>query len=253
MFTSTAESPEVIWNPGFRAHLVEMVEQHVGDFPVRLRQHTTQSYDYLPIPNIHYPVLETELYVGYYYLRHLCDERRYPNWHVRDPLKLLREAVERWRLEMEKGVADTAVSEAAQLLGLTVRTANSIAGMQHAANNTETNQTAVQFTGRDLRKAYRKLARLYHPDRNPAGRDVFEKVQAAYELLSTVQQKRDATDMSQVLLLLRTQILIYRRYGNVVSDQKYPAYALLMSLGKTLRVIKMTATPNVIYIYMSFE
>ncbi len=29
----------------------------------------------------------------------------------------------------------------------------------------------------DIRKAYRKLAVKYHPDRNPEGREIFEKIQ----------------------------------------------------------------------------
>jgi hypothetical protein len=41
----------------------------------------------------------------------------------------------------------------------------------------------------ELRRAYKALARRYHPDRNPSGRDMFEKVQAAYELLSAIAGK----------------------------------------------------------------
>jgi len=41
VFTGEFDLPEVIWNAQLRMHLVEMIDQHIGDFPARLRQVTT--------------------------------------------------------------------------------------------------------------------------------------------------------------------------------------------------------------------
>ena len=61
--------------------------------------------------------------------------------------------MERWRLEMAKGIPDKDIAEAKNIL--------------------ELRGPKIESTA--LRKAYRSLARMYHPDRNPAGREMFEK------------------------------------------------------------------------------
>lgn len=43
-------------------------------------------YQYCPIPLIDYPELHNELFCYVYYLRHLCDRQRFPDWEIRDPV-----------------------------------------------------------------------------------------------------------------------------------------------------------------------
>jgi DnaJ family protein C protein 13 len=43
--------------------------------------------------------------------------------------------------------------------------------------------TGVKQEDALVRKAYFKLAQKYHPDKNPTGREMFEKINTAYEYL----------------------------------------------------------------------
>lgn len=207
IFTSDCDTPEVIWNSSLRKQTVEMIDIHINNFNTKLRQFTFAKYEYVPIAKIHYPALEKEVYVHEYYLRNLCDENRFPDWPIGEPLVLLRECIERWRQEMSKGVVDNSISEAKNLLGL-----------------------KAKYDNMELRKAYKNLARVYHPDKNPNGRETFEKIHKAYELLSSIENQGTETDFTNVTLLMKAQIIVYRKYPNEISVQKYPAYSLLLQV-----------------------
>ena len=204
IFTGDFDTPEVIWNAGLRRHVVEMIEAHLGNFAGRLRQHNLAMYEYCPIPRITFVTLDPEPYVHEYYLRNLCDEVKFRDWPIAEPLILLRETIERWRGEMKKGIQDTSVLSAMKVLEL-----------------------KPTYTNADLRTAYKSLAKIYHPDKNPNGRDMFEKIHVAYELLSSVELKLMETNLNDVALFIKTQNIIYRRFPEAVADQKYPAYPLL--------------------------
>ena len=82
----------------------------------------------------------------------------------------------------------------------------------------------------ELCKVYKNLSRKYHPDKNLNGRVMFEKIQVAYELLTSIEMKSNETDLKNVVMILKTQNIIYRRHVDIVKSQKYPSYGLLLQV-----------------------
>lgn len=64
--------------------MIEKIAAHIADFSPRLQSNTRALYQYCPIPVVSFPQLDNELFCNIYYLRHLCDTIRFPNWPIRD-------------------------------------------------------------------------------------------------------------------------------------------------------------------------
>ena len=154
------DTPEVIWTFDMRKHLVEMIRQHLGDFPLRLFQNNSTEYEYCPMPGVAYKRLEKEIFCHNYYLHNLCDEVRFPDWPISEPVEVFRACLEHFKkqLDRDESSEEQVLEKARVLLDLKVGDGS-----------------------KELRRAYRSLARKYHPDRNPAGRETFETVQTSYE------------------------------------------------------------------------
>ena len=144
IFVGNYDTPEVIWNLDMRKHLVEMIRQHLGDFPQRLWQNTTSEYDFCPIPGIAYKRLEKEMFCHNYYLNNLCDEHRFPDWPIAEPVEVFRSCLEEWKRQMNRDETqeEDAAEEARKALNLKSGDGS-----------------------KELRRAYRSLARKYHPDK----------------------------------------------------------------------------------------
>jgi DnaJ family protein C protein 13 len=175
---------------------------------------------------VRYPELEGELWCRRLYLRHLADEARFPGWPVPDAPLTLAALLEAWREELAARPPALGAAAAAAALGLDAAAA--AAGRLPAEE--------------ELRGAYRRLARQFHPDRNPAGRERFEEVQRAYERLQAAAAEAalggggggggaggaPAPGWRQ-LLLLRAQCVMYRRCAAELAQYKYAGYPQLLA------------------------
>jgi DnaJ family protein C protein 13 len=84
-----------------------------------------------------------------------------------------------------------------------------------------------------IRKAYFRLANKYHPDKNPTGRDMFERVNKAYEFLCAASKIQQGPNEFNIYLLLKTQTILYRRYKTLLSEYKYAGYPMLIRILET--------------------
>lgn len=178
-------------------------------------------YSYCTIPIISFPQLEDELFCKTYYLRHLCDEQKFPEWPIREPIALLKDCLNMWKKELEKKGSDMSVDDAYQVLGLNTKDDSNTS--ESSTTNGPPNESAI-------RKAYFRLASKYHPDKNPTGRDMFERVNKAYEFLCAASKIQQGPNEFNVYLLLKTQTILYRRYKTLLSEYKYAGYPMLIRI-----------------------
>lgn len=208
IFLGEFDTPEVIWSNEMRRLMIEKLASHLADFTPRLMSNNRALYQYCSIPHITYPQLQYELFCDIYYLKHLCDIERFPDWPIKDPVALLKRVLAAWRSEVEKQPSTLSVEDAYTELGL---------------------EQDTRHDDAKIRKAYFRLAQKYHPDKNPDGRDKFERVNRAYEYLcSRSAHSVDGPDPKNILLIIRTQSILFSRYKDVLAPYKYAGYPMLI-------------------------
>ncbi|KAG1680438.1 hypothetical protein FOA52_015531 [Chlamydomonas sp. UWO 241] len=207
-----ADTPELVWGHGMRTgRLVPQLTQHLGDFPARLGQRWGQAWDYAPLPPVVYLELEDAMWCHRYYLHALADEARFPAWPIQEHVQLLQALLAAWREERARTPLEMSEPDACALLGVTP-----------AANGVDEE---------DMRRAYRVAARKYHPDKNPdpGAREAFLRVQLAYERLQAGTRGGQGPQAWRLALIVRCQVLLYRRHGrSVLQPYKYAGYPLLL-------------------------
>ncbi|XP_033022077.1 dnaJ homolog subfamily C member 13 isoform X3 [Lacerta agilis] len=209
IFLGEFDTPEAIWSSEMRRLMIEKIAAHLADFTPRLQSNTRALYQYCPIPLINYPQLENELFCNIYYLRHLCDKLRFPDWPIKDPVKLLKDTLDAWKKEVDKKAPTMSIDDAYEVLHLP--------------------KGQGQHDESKIRKAYFRLAQKYHPDKNPEGRDMFEKVNKAYEFLCTKSAKVvDGPDPENIILILKAQSILFNRHKDDLKPYKYAGYPMLI-------------------------
>ncbi|KAK9102564.1 hypothetical protein Sjap_019818 [Stephania japonica] len=247
---SDSDTPEIIWTHKMRAeHLIRQVFltghisltfnlllavlQHLGDFPQKLSQHCHSFYDYAPMPPVTYPELRDEMWCHRYYLRNLCDEIRFPNWPIVEHVEFLQSLLAMWREELTRRPMDLSEEEAFKILEISLEDVSSEnADKTYVETVAEIPNMSKQIENIDeekLKRQYRKLAMRFHPDKNPEGREKFLAVQKAYERLQATMQGLQGPQPWRLLLLLKGQCILYRRYGHVLEPFKYAGYPMLLT------------------------
>ncbi len=77
----------------------------------------------------------------------------------------------------------------------------------------ETLGVSKNAESKEIKKAYRKLAVKYHPDKNPdnpAAEEKFKEAAEAYDVLSNAEKKQDTTNMAmqEWVVLLEVDLVV---------------------------------------------
>eukprot|EP01050_Picozoa_sp_SAG11_P000200 SAG11_NODE_4_length_33019_cov_28.098909_27_plen_1292_part_00 len=199
------DTPELIWTQSMRDVLMKELAQHTSDFAWQLREFPMSVYDYEPVPSIAFKELTEEVWLHTCYLKNLADGR-FPMWQIDEPVEFLRALLTHWGTLLKGDPEALNDSASYKLLGC------------------EPDAEPAQ-----LKKAYRKLAIKYHPDKNPDGHEMFQSITKAYEHLTRNKGVGEQRNQAHgIKLILNAHVVLYKQHYELLGAYKYAGYPLLL-------------------------
>ena len=205
------DTPELIWTQEMRDKLTQELAQHASDFSWQLREYPLSVYDYEPVPSVAFDQLKEEVWLHTVYMNNLADTTRFPNWTIDEPVELLRVLLSFWN---------------------DINTPNSDAMTDEVSYETLGCEAGSPPT--ILKKKFRKLALKYHPDKNPDGAEMFQKITKAYEHLTSKAGVGEDKNISyKTMLIMKVHVVLYTQHLETLAPYKYAAYAKMLDVLKT--------------------
>lgn len=236
IFLRKSDSPEAIWNNEMRRTMIEKIACHVADFTSRLKSNNRATYEYFPIAPVSYEQLEDELFVDIYYLRNLCDTVKFPRWPIKEPVNFLRALIESLKEETSRKPSIFSLEDALVELRL----------------DPKRYKNAEDIDDETIKRSYRDLAKKYHPDKNPDGAEIFERVHKAYEFLSSKQARDRASgpNLKYLILIFKAQSILFCQCNDILSDCKYTGYPMLVeTIKKEVEDDRLFSKPDPLLAY----
>jgi hypothetical protein len=202
-----------------RDYLRSVLLEHLGDFPAQLRENCILHYDYRPLQKkVCYDRLQNEVFCYDYYLGNLCDEKRFHDWPIREPLSLLNACIEQWEsLEKQDNEDTMSIDKAIPILQW----------------NDDANEVDLKPANRGEQVTLQRFRGSFDnvEDSLTISETSPKLTSDSTKRVSNREDKR-VDEKIQHELLMKAQILICKRYPEEIGNLKYSAYRTLLSFVK---------------------
>ena len=195
LYNGNTETALVIWNQSMRDHLQTILHAHIDPYIAMLSNNPHVQWEGIPLPHIHYPELDSDVYCGRYYLSRLID-MQHPT-ALKNPKGLLLALRNEWVREGKRRGLPISLAQAREILGV--------------------EETADEMT---MIRAFWKLWRT----------DVDHGVlQLALDMLTGVVIVSSSPVPSRLYLIVQTQCFLYQHYHTRLHQFVFPSFKMLVA------------------------
>ena len=195
IYNCNTTSSLIIWTSSMRSHLQTIIHAHIDSYLAKLAEDPSTSWTFVPLPHIHYPELDDDVYCGKYYLRRLMD-LEHPT-SLKNPKALLLALKNEWIREGKRRGCALSLDQARMVLGV--------------------DESADEMT-------------LIHAFWASWTTDVdHDTLQLALDMLTGAVITATSPIPKRLLLIVQTQCFLYQHYHSRLHKLLFPSYKMLVA------------------------